>query len=74
MGKAKKLFTKVFRLVRAELSIYTVFHIIVYTVCSISLYVTVYLLKICGFKNGTVYTFYSMYQKYTFLLNYTYTV
>ena len=24
-----------------------------------------YILKICGFKNSTVYTFYSMYQKYT---------
>ncbi len=38
-GEAKKLFTKVFRLVRAEVSI----RIIVYTVCSISLYVTVYI-------------------------------
>ena len=27
-----------------------------------------YILKICGFKNSTVYTFYSMYQKYTFLV------
>ena len=24
-----------------------------------------YILKICGFKNSIVYTFYSMYQKYT---------
>jgi len=27
-----------------------------------------YILKICGFKNRTVYTFYIMYQKYTFLV------
>ena len=27
-----------------------------------------YILKICGFKNSTVYTFYIMYQKYTFLV------
>ena len=25
-------------------------------------------MKICGFKNSTVYTFYIMYQKYTFLV------
>ena len=61
-GEAKKLFTKVFRLVRAEVSI----RIIVYTVCSISLYVTVYIENM-WFKNSTVYTFYIMYQKYTFL-------
>ena len=45
------------------------FHIIVYTVCSISLLkILPYILKICGFKNSTVYTFYSMYQKYTFFV------
>ena len=27
-----------------------------------------YILKICGFKNSIVYTFYSMYQKYTFFV------
>ncbi len=27
-----------------------------------------YILKICGFKNSTVYTFYMMYQKYTCLV------
>ena len=62
-GEAKKLFTKVFRLVRAEVSIYTVFHLrfVVYH------YMLPYILKICGFKNSIVYTLYGMYRKYTVL-------
>ena len=45
-GEAKNVFTKVFRLVSAEVSIYTVFfQIIVYTAYRISLYVTVYIEK-----------------------------
>ena len=31
-------------------------------------YMLPYILKICGFKNSIVYTFYGMYQKYTFFI------
>ena len=65
-GEAKKLFTKVFRLVRAEVrtNIHG-FDVFAYIRFVVYHYMLPYILKICGFKNCIVYTFYGMYQKYT---------
>ena len=68
-GEAKKLFTKVFRLVRAARNDnINGFFISSYIRFVVYHYMSPYILKKCGFNNSTVYTFYSMYQKYTFFV------
>ena len=65
-GEAKNLFTKVFRLVRAEVrtNIHG-FDVLAYIRFVVYHYMLPYLLKIRGFKSSIVYMFYGMYRKYT---------
>ena len=65
-GEAKNVFTKVFRLVRAEVrtNIHG-FDVLAYIRFVVYHYMLPYLLKICGFKSSIVYMFYGIYRKYT---------
>ena len=71
--EAKNVFYKVFRLVRAEVPIYTIFkYNDLYGLSYILIYVIVYIRKICGIKNSIRYVWkiYGYLRQYDIRIDY----